>query len=321
MLNSIDQNNNVILGIDVAKYKLDIAILPEKKHYVIENNKKAISSFIKKMKTPIELAVMEATGGYEKLCAYMFDKKGFPIHIADPSKVYHFAKSENVYAKTDKIDAFVLANYGKEKNPKRTKLKTKEDAELAELSVRERQLKEIIAAEKCRLKSPLQTSSAKRSIKRMIKQIEKEIEILTNRISEIIASDEEKKEKAKRLQTFKGAGKQLANTLIAQLPELGYLNRAKIAALVGVAPRNKESGQKKGYRKIEGGRLYIRNLLYMSALSSIRYNKKLREFYQALLQKGKKAKVALTAVMRKIIITLNAMLRDKKDWVDAEKQA
>ena len=183
--------------------------------------------------------------------------------------------------------------------------------------MRRNQLTDNIAAEKCRLDQYKDFPILCRSIKKMIKQLEREIQLIKEQLEKTIVKSEEKQETYERIQTFKGVGKTVASTLVANLPELGQLNRSKIAALVGVAPKNKDSGQKKGYRCIQYGRFYVRKALYMVALSAILHNKQMREYYQRLTANGKKPKVALTAVMRKTIITLNAMVRDKRNWVSA----
>jgi transposase len=318
MLNKT-QPNSTIIGIDVAKDKLDIVILPEHSHHVVSNEHKAIRAFINKnlMKTysinQIEIAVMESTGGYEKRVAKLLTQAGVPIHIAHPSQVFYFAKSKKLFAKTDKIDATILANFGKEVEIKPTSLPSEKDQGFKELSTRQEQLTQSLVVEKCRLKDHL-SSETKRSIGRMIKQIERELDLIAEKIKEHIEGDEVKKQQANLLKTFKGIGEKTAHTLVACLPELGKLTRSEIAAMVGVAPMNQDSGATQGYRAIQGGRFHVRKALYMPALTAIKYNSRMREYYERLIAKGKKEKVAIVAVMRKMIITLNAMLKNNESW-------
>jgi transposase len=311
--------SGIVVGIDVSKDKLDIMILPKKEHYVISNERRGITGFIKRLKVvgDIELITMESTGGYERLAANLLTENGFPVHIAHPTQVYHFAKSKRYFAKTDKIDAEILALFSCQEEIQANKIATREEELLKVLAMRRNQLTDNVAAEKCRLDQYKDFPILCRSIKRVIKQLEREIQLINEQLEKMIIKSEEKQETYERIQTFKGIGKITASTLVANLPELGQLNRSKIAALVGVAPRNKDSGQKRGYRCIQYGRFYVRKALYMVALTAILHNKQMSKYYQRLIANGKKPKVALTAVMRKTIITLNAMVRDKKNWVFA----
>jgi len=263
------------------------------------------------------MVVMEHTGGYEKLAHAAFEKAGFPVHVGNPTRIYHFAKQKGYFAKTDHIDAHICAQYGFEKKVEATPLANKEDTELKDLAARRNQLVGHLTAEKCRL-TPHLSQVAKRSIRRQIKLLEQEIALIDKAINERIKKCEQKTKKSKCLQTFKGVGQVTANILISELPELGQLSRAQIACLCGLAPKNKDSGTKRGRRVVSGGRFYVRKALYMAALSSICFNQAMKQYYNHLKAKGKLSKVALTAVMRKIIITLNAMLRDGKNWQDAQ---
>jgi transposase len=320
MLNQT-QPNSIIIGIDVAKDKLDIVILPEHTHQVIPNEDKAIKAFIKNLIKnysieQIEIAVMESTGGYEKRVAKLLISAGILIHIAHPNQVFYFARSKKLFAKTDKIDANILAYFGKEMAINPTVLPSEIDQELKELSTRQEQLTYTLMVEKCRLKDHL-SSKTKRSINRFIKQIERELDLVRKEMEACIEQSGVKKEQAELLKTFKGIGKKTAYMLVACLPELGKLTRTEIAALVGVAPMNRDSGTKQGYRATQGGRFHVRRGLYMPALTAIKHNPWLRDYYQKLLGKGKKEKVAIVAVMRKMIITLNAMLKNKESWNSA----
>jgi transposase len=256
---------------------------------------------------------MESTGGYEKRVARLLTQAGVPIHIAHPNQVFYFARSKKLFAKTDKIDAAILAYFGKEMEITPTSLPSEEDQEFKELATRQEQLTHALMVEKCRLKDHL-TSETKRSIIRMIKQIERELDLIAEKIKEHIEESEVKKQRANLLKTFKGIGEKTAHMLVACLPELGKLTRAEIASMVGVAPMNQDSGATQGYRAIQGGRFHVRRALYMPALSAMQHNSRMRAYYERLIAKGKKEKVAIVAVMRKMIITLNAMLKNNESW-------
>lgn len=304
-----------IIGIDVAKDKLDICILPDKKHYVIANQKKAINGFIRKTKQKgeIGLVVMEHTGGYEQLAHQVFVEADCAVHVAHPKRVHAFGQQKGYFAKTDHIDGHMLAEFGQQEKPAPSPVMSESEKALKELSCRRGQLVQLLIEERCRLKTHL-SKEIQRSIKRTLKLLEREIALIDRDIKKYIDSSETMQETAQRLQTFKGVGPNVARGFICTVPELGSLSRAQIACLVGVAPRNKDSGKKKGVRRISGGRSHIRKLLYMSALVSIRHNDVMRAFYERLKEKGKHSKVALVAVMRKILITLNSMIKNGKDW-------
>lgn len=282
----------------------------------VKRNKQALEGFIKEKLAnyAVSLVVMEYTGGYERLCAEILSEMGIPFHLAHPNQVYHFAKSQRLFAKTDKIDSTILALFGHKESPAPTVLMTEKDREMSDLVKRKQQLTDSLGSEKMRLKDHLYPK-AQQSINRNIKFLEKEIARLNKEVLKGIKDSPEKNERLNTLQTFKGIGEQTASLLVTMLPELGHISRSKIAALVGLAPKNKDSGKKQGYRAIQGGRFYVRKALYMVALSSIRHNSKMKAFYEHLVGKGKKAKVALTALMRKIIITLNSMLKNNTNWL------
>jgi transposase len=312
----LTNNTPSIIGIDVSKDKLDVCIFPSMEHKCLLNNKKEITSFLKKMKKNINIdkVVAEYTGGYEKRLRKQCNQLDIPIHIADPTQVHHFGKLKGYFAKTDPLDAKMIAEYAHINVSEPTPALSEADEELKELSTRREQLINTLTAEKCRLKDEL-SKPAKRSLKRMIKLLEAEIKLLDKEIESRIMNDKEKSAIAKRVQTFPGIGKVIAYGLVCSLPELGKLSRQAIACLVGVAPRNRDSGSKSGKRMISGGRFHVRKLLYMSSLSSTRFNPMMKATYVRLKEEQKKpSKVALTAVMRKTIITLNAMIRAEKDW-------
>lgn len=311
------QTNEIIIGMDVAKSKLDICILSDQsaQHHIIQNSQEAIQQFVEGIliHQSISMVVMEYTGGYEKIARNTLQSLNVPVYVAHPNEVYHYAKSKKLFAKTDKLDAAILARFGQDNSLQASKIKTTSSIELQELTQRHQQLTAQLISEKNRLKEHL-CEGHQSSVNRVISFLTQEIVAVEKLIEAKTKSSAEWQAKFNLLLSFKGVGKKTAYTLIGGLPELGELSRSQIAALVGVAPKNKDSGVKRGYRAIAGGRRPIRNALYMCALTSSRSNSVMKAYYEQLLAKGKKKKVALTAIIRKIIITLNAMLRDNKPW-------
>ena len=307
----------MIVGIDVSKDKLDIKILPFNKYYQIKNSRSSVKSFMKnrlsKLGNP-DLMVFESTGGYEKtLMLCLMDLK-LPFHRAHPKRVYHFAKGKGYFAKTDRIDADMLAKYGQQEEIVEDEISTAEELRRQELSARRSQIKAMISQEKNRLHCVYVNIQIKRSIKRQIKQLEKELAVLNKILEELLSKDEDSNARRKLLQTVPGVGNEVATLMVTDMPELGKLSREQISNLVGVAPQTKDSGKKASYRAISKGRHHVRKALYMSALVAMRYNPNLKIMYDRLISRGKKPKVALVALMRKLIITMNAMVRDNKPW-------
>ena len=309
----------MIVGIDVSKDKIDVAILPQQTHNVFKNTEKGINKLIRELKqvdTAIKLIGLEYTGGYEKLLVKKLVAAGYSVHVAQGKRIHYFAKAQGCLGKTDKRDALIIAQYTSQDGIKSNAVTYLEDIELRELQNRYNQVENLLSKEKTRLDKGLFSKEATRSIKRLIGLLEKEKELLNEQITQMLATDEHKQETIKRLKTVKGVGEGLARTLVIFLPELGQRSRTKIASLVGVAPINNDSGKKQGYRKTVGGRGAVKRALFMGALSASRFNKTLQVYYQHLIAQGKKKKVALMAVMRKLLLMLNAMERDKVDWND-----
>lgn len=307
----------MIVGIDVSKDKLDVCVLPKKTPYVIKNSTAGIRSFFKNKlnKIDIEWVVFEATGGYERKLHLFLLEEGLPHHRVHPQRVYHFAQSRGLYAKTDGLDAATLACYGQQKeNRMNRQIQNKNQLRIREYSSRRNQLKEMQANERRRLSVVQLEPEITRSMKRNIKQLERELQLITQKLNELINGDQALKAKRELLQTAKGVGSEVATMLVCDLPELGQLSREEISHLVGVAPQTRESGKKSGYRAISRGRFYVRRILYMAALVAIRYNTRMKRIYEGLVARGKLKKVALVAVMRKMIIMLNAMIKNKTPW-------
>jgi transposase len=239
-------------------------------------------------------------------------ERGQAVALVNPTRVRAFAKAEGVLAKTDQIDAGVIARFGAALKPEPQAKRTQAQLELNQWVTRRRQLVLMLTAEKNRLQTAPEAIRA--NIVRHIEWMQAEIESLEQLINQAIADNPTWRETARRMETVPGVGSVTAATLLADLPELGQLNRQKIAALVGVAPFNRDSGKRRGQRRIFGGRASVRSVLYMATLSAIRHNPVIRAFYQRLLSKGKIKKVALTACMRKLLVILNTMVKSGQDW-------
>ena len=301
--------NNTFIGIDVSKYKLDIFNSKTGEFVEIDNTKAAIRKYIRALELSEDLyIIIDLTGGYEALCVNEFYVKGYNIIRAEGRKVKAFARALGISAKTDKIDANILAQYG-EKCFNTLRLYQPYNNQIKKLVMRLSDIKQLLQQEKNRLKAPDNMQIVTRSIKQLINIYEKEIAKLENEIEIIIENDEELRKKYKLLLEQKGIGKKVAYILLGLLPELGYLNRREIAALAGVAPFARDSGTINGYRRTGIGRVDVKKALFIAALVAIKYDEKMNLFYTNLTSRGKKKMVAVTATMRKIIITLNAKIK------------
>ncbi len=307
------KREKVVVGIDVSKDQLDVALHGRETFWTIKNDAEAIKAFVETMKllSPA-LIVLEATGGYEFKVAKALYLESLPISIVNPRFTRNFAKSLGHLAKTDRIDAKDLAHYAAATNPSLTIMSSEEEEQLVRLVRRRSQLVETRSREKNRLKSAGRHMSE--SIRRHIEWLDGEIKSIDKETDEFVKKSPLFQGKTSILQSFQGIGKIVSRGLLAELPELGKLNRKEIAALAGLAPMNKDSGKKKGERSIRGGRHRARTLLYMPVLSAVRYNPLIKEFYNRLIAKGKAKKVALTACMRKMLVILNSMLRNMTPW-------
>lgn len=301
------------IGIDVSKDKLDVAIWGEKKCLEFSNSKKGIASLVKQMLVlKPKLLVVEATGGYEEVVVVGLFAAGLPVALVSPQRVRQYARAKGLLAKTDRLDAQILADYGRQIQPRLFVGKSEEQRRLSVLVGRRKQLNEMIQAEKNRLRA--RDMSLQRSLERVIACLQAELDSVDQEIEQFLYQHHELAEQEKLLRSAKSIGRVTAATLLADLPELGQLDRKEIAALVGVAPMNRDSGRKRGYRKTQGGRPDVRSALYMSALTGIRYNPILKAQYDQLVKRGKEKKVAITACMRKMLTILNAMMRDQQPF-------
>jgi len=302
------------IGIDVSKDRLDVAVGDSAQCFSVENTENGIEGLVKQMKAlEPELIVMEATGGYERLCAAMLAAAGLALSVVNPRQVRDFAKSKGILAKTDRLDARVLAHFGAAIKPEPRALPDAQQQLLDELMLRRRQIVAGLVAEKNRL-GMAHTDAVKKSLRKAIAFYERLLADVDRQIGEHIERSPLWRAREDLLRSFKGVGPVSSRTLIGDLPELGTLDRKRIAALVGVAPVARDSGKRKGTRAIFGGRAQVRAALYMVAITAIRTNAPIRQFYQRLRAAGKPAKVAIVACMRKILITLNAMVKTHTRW-------
>jgi len=304
---------NVIVGIDVSKSKLDVAVSGNgtvREWGNDEQGRRVLSGWLSEQE--VELVVLEASGGIEAALVSELVEASIPVAVVNPTRVRAFARADGQLAKTDRIDAQLIARFGATMKPKARAIRDQAQLELSQQVTRRRQMVLMVTAEKNRAQTAL--GAMKAQIERHIAWLQSEIECLEQEINQAILADPVWQESAERLQSMPGVGAVTAATLVAELPELGRLNRQKITALVGLAPFNRDSGKQRGQRRIFGGRASVRNVLYMAALSAIKCNPVIRAFYQRLVDKGKVKKVAITACMRKILVILNTMTKTQQAW-------
>lgn len=301
------------VGIDVSKDRLDVAVLGEKQAKQFSNTKDGIAQLVKEIESlRLELIVVEATGGYQRGVVDGLFHAGLAVAVVNPARVRQFARACGLLAKTDKLDAQILAVFGERVQPKRYEGKDEAEKQLSALLVRRKQLEEMLKAEQNRLRTI--APSLRGSVERIIAMLKEEKKRIDEQIEQFLREQKGWQEQREILRSAPGVGQVTTATLLADLPELGKMDRKKIAALVGVAPMNYDSGKKRGYRKTKGGRTDVRSVLYMSTLVATRYNPVIQSQYQQLLKRGKLKKVALTACMRKFLTILNAMVRDRQPF-------
>lgn len=306
-------NDKQVVGIDVSKAILDVAVLPSGELLQFANDGNGIDALASKLKSaPVDLVVMEATGGYETAVATALVGAGLRVAVVNPRQIRDFAKATGRLAKNDRIDAQVIAAFGQAIEPEIVRLPDEDTRKLAELLVRRRQLVAMRVQEVNRL--ALMQGPTRKRIKAHIDWLEKEIDKLDVDITAALRASPAWRAKDELLRSFKGVGRITSSTLLVSLPELGQLDRRAIAALVGLAPFNRDSGVMRGRRSIYGGRSQVRTLLYMAATTAIRSNPVIRPFYERLKSRGKPHKVAMVACMRKMLTILNAMVRQSTPW-------
>ena len=303
------------VGIDVAKAGLDVAVCPTDERWKIPSDEAGVRQLVSRLKTlEPALVLLEASGGLELPLVATLAVEELPVVVVNPRQVRDFARATGRLAKTDTLDAAVLAHFGEAIRPPVRPLRDTETQLLHSLVARRHQLIAMLVAEKNRLNTT--TNAIRPGIESHIEWLESELNDLNTDLRQTILSSPAWREKDDLLRTVPGVGEQVSLTLLAFLPELGTLNRKQIAALVGVAPYNRDSGTMRGKRTVWGGRAKVRASLNMGALTASRCNPAIREFYQRLLAAGKPTKVALTACMRKLLVILNSMLKHRSPWCD-----
>lgn len=313
----MDETSARFVGIDVAKAELVVSERPSLAPWNVANTEAGIRTLTERLQaTPPTLIVLEATGGYERAVIGALVAAGLTVAVVNPRQVRDFARATGQLAKTDRLDASVLALFAERVRPAVRPLATEEQADLAAVLARRRQLLEMLVAEQNRLGQTRgrQTQVVKRSLKAHITYLERELRITDSELDAQIHASPAWQAQTDLLRSVPGVGQVLATTLVAEVPELGQLTRKEIAKLVGVAPLNRDSGTLRGRRLIGGGRASVRRVLYMAALVASRCNVVIRAFYQRLLAAGKPKKLALTACMRKLLIILNAITKTQQRW-------
>ena len=308
----MDERENFI-GIDVSKETLEVAVKPLGERITFAQTEDGLTLMVDFIRScSPRLVVLEATGGLERAAVGILGAKGLPVVVVNPRQVRDFAKAKGILAKTDKIDAWVIADFAEAIRPEIRPLKTEDMQELEALLIRRRQVVQMVTAEKERLYPA--SRSMKKDIQAHIQWLEKCRDKLEKDLDGRIRKTPLWRAKDEILQSAKGAGPVLSHTLLGKLPELGTLNRKQVAKLVGIAPLNRDSGKFRGRRTVWGGRAEIRSVLYMATVAAIRSNPVIRAFYQRLIKKGKMKKVAITACMRKLLTILNAMVKNHTPW-------
>lgn len=307
----------IFVGIDVSKDRLDVHVRPSGEAYVVARDGKGLEGLVERLRSLAPaLVAVEATGGFETIVAAAVAGAGLPLAVVNPAQVRHFAQAVGKRAKTDPIDAAVIARFAEAVKPEPRALPDAAARLLAELVGRRRQIIEMLVAERQRAKRA-DAVRVRKSLARHIAALEKELPVIDQDIDTMVRGSPVWREKEDLLISFPGVANTIARTVLAELPELGRLHRRQVASLVGFAPFTRQSGRWKGKSMIGGGRPAARTALFMAALSASRCNPVLRAFYQHLLAAGKPKMVALIAVARKILTILNAMLRDRKPWQHA----
>lgn len=301
------------IGIDVCKGHLDVAIRPEGTRLRVDNDESGISRLVTQVaRVSPQLVVLEATAGYERLLVDALMTAGLPAAVVNPRRVRDFAKGAGRLAKTDALDAAVLAHFAEAMKPAPRPRPDKETEALKGMVTRRRQVVDMLTAEKNRLDTA--PKAVRPKITKHIQWLEDECKELDEQLAETMTQEASWREKDTLLQSVKGVGKVVSFTLLTSLPELGTLDRKQIAGLVGVAPLNRDSGVFRGQRRIWGGRAEVRAMLYLAALTALRYNPVIKDLYDRLIARGKVKKVALVACMHKLLVILNAMMAHKQSW-------
>ena len=305
----------VYVGIDVSKAKLDVCLLPSGQTFVFDNDAAGIRQLVALLQKQPRVArcLLEATGRYERRGAADLMEAGFHVAVVNPRQARDFARSMGRLAKTDRLDAHMLAEFAKLGHVRLSEKTPENRAVLDDLITRRRQVTSMLAAEKTR-REGLTHKLARASVDKVIRLLEQQREDLDREIARLIESDDDRKNRRDLLSSLPGVGNTTASQLVASLPELGKLNRQQIAARVGVAPLNRDSGTMRGHRTIFGGRSAVRAGLYMATISAMRFNPVIKRFAQRLAAVGKAFKVVMIACMRKLVTILNVMVKNNEHW-------
>jgi len=313
MTTSNKKTLGINVGIDVGKAQLDIYLHEREVYFSVENSSQGIRKALGRLgRYTVERIVVEATGRYEHAFVEAALGKGLPIIITNPLHVRRYAGAIGQLAKTDKIDSHLIAEYAAVIQPPVRKHKSKMILKIKDLLVRRRQVIEMTTMEKNRYQ--IMPAFLRADIKRVIHHLQRQLEKLDKQLNRLVEQEDTWRQKREIMLSMPGIGPVVVNTLLGDLPELGALTNKQIAALTGVAPYNRDSGKLRGKRRIRGGRASVRTTLFMAVLTSVQHNPVIRCFYQRLVAAGKHKKVALTACIRKMVIMLNAMIRDSKMW-------
>ena len=305
----------LFVGIDVSKAVLDIAVAPTGEGWSVANSTEGMQQLVRKLgEISPRLIVLEATGGLERRAVAALAGASLPVVAVNPRQVRDFAKATGQLAKTDAIDAAVLALFADRIRPQIRPLRDEETQELEALVVRRRQVVDMLTAEKNRLIAAPPSKRVRTAIGKTIKWFQKQLEEIDSDLDNAVKGSPIWREKDNLLRSVPGVGKVLSRTMLSLVPELGRLGKKQLAALVGVAPLNWDSGQQRGRRSVWGGRAHVRAVLYMGALVAARFNPIIRAFHARLIAAGKLPKVALVACMRKLLTILNAIVRDGTPW-------
>jgi transposase len=306
--------DNIIVGIDVSKDRLDVAVRPSGEVFAVERNAEGLEQLTQRLRglSP-QLVALEATGGFETIAAAALAAANLPLVVVNPAQIRAFARALGQRAKTDPIDAAVIAHFADATRPPVRALPDEATRLLADLVGRRRQIVEMMVAERQRQKR-LTVPHLRASIDRLLKALQKELTSVDSDIGGIVRASPVWREKEDLLASVPGVGPVISRTLIAELPELGRLTRRQIAALAGLAPFTRKSGQWRGKCFIGGGRTTVRTALFMGAMVAKRFNPALRAFFKRLVAAGKPKIVALIAVARKLLTMLNAIIRDRREW-------
>jgi len=315
MAKGCEDDRDVFVGVDVSKSQLDVMILPARQRLTLANDAGGIETLLRTLlPLRVKLVVMEATGRYQRAVAGVLLCREIPVSVVNPRQVRDFARASGQLAKNDRIDSVMLAEFAQRLSPRRTQQTSERQALLSDLITRRRQLITMRTMELNRRHDPLSSKLAARQIAKHLRLLDQQLEDLDRELAKRIENDDDLGGKAQVLDSVPGISTTTAHTLIAELPELGQLNRCEIAKLVGVAPLDDDSGKCKGRRRIQGGRRTVRTALYMPTLSAMRCNSLIQSFARHLASRGKCFKQIMVACMRKLLIVLNTLVKENRPW-------